>query len=123
MKQHLPCVLLLLLLLPFLIGTGCRNSNNTTGPHSSSPTVVYLVRHAEKETADPNDQDPNLTEAGQRRANNLLTHLQGVPVDALISTPYRRTRQTLTPLARHHNLEILPYDAHDFAGLAKKINQ
>ncbi len=85
--------------------------------------MVYLVRHAEKITDNLSDEDPNLTPDGHARAQDLQEHLADVEIHALFSTPYRRTRQTLAPLAENQGLEIQPYEAHDFAALAEKINK
>jgi 2,3-bisphosphoglycerate-dependent phosphoglycerate mutase len=73
-------------------------------------TTLILVRHAEKTGT---EDDAGLTEAGHERANLLAHKLEKVPVDALFSTPYNRTRLTLTPLAQAKNLEIDNYIPHD----------
>lgn len=110
----------LLFLLPSF---GCEQNEKTTTGQAPSPTVVYLVRHAEKKTDNPSDEDPYLTRDGFARAEDLQEHLADVEIHALFSTPYRRTRQTLAPLAEDKDLEIQPYEAHDFAALAEKINR
>ncbi len=60
-------------------------------------TVVILVRHAEKRTDDP--KDPSLSEAGVKRADALAKMLSEAGVTHLFSSEYRRTRETLAPLA------------------------
>jgi TonB family protein len=60
-------------------------------------TTVILVRHAEKGTAPAND--PPLTAAGQQRAQDLARMFAKVPVTAVFTTPYARTRDTAAPLA------------------------
>jgi phosphohistidine phosphatase SixA len=67
------------------------------GPAAALPEVVVLVRHAEK-AADPGS-DPALSEAGQARARALLPALAGLRVNAVITTQYRRTRDTAAALA------------------------
>jgi len=67
-------------------------------------TIAVVVRHAEK--VREGSKDPPLTEAGARRARDLDRMLTGVPLAALISTPYRRTRETLRPLAARTGLPI-----------------
>lgn len=89
----------------------------------AQPTVVYLVRHAEKDIADPNNQDPGLTNQGEARAEALLAELEGEPVAALYATKYLRTIHTLKPLAAARQLEIIPYAANDFNGLKEQILQ
>lgn len=72
-------------------------------------TTVYVLRHAEKGTG-PN---PALTANGARRANSLAHLLEDHPVAAVFTSPYRRTRQTVAPLASSVGLtpEVLPADA------------
>lgn len=113
---------LCLLLLVFSLGA-CRSNTTATGAAASGPTVVYLVRHAEKATADPANEDPDLTPAGVARAEALLTLLEEQEVDALYATKYMRTINTLKPLANARQLEIRQYEAHDFDNLKKQILQ
>ncbi|SIT93844.1 phosphoglycerate mutase family protein [Pontibacter indicus] len=86
-------------------------------------TTVYLVRHAEKDTTDDNNEDPELTEVGHARAEALRALLEGQKVDALYATKYMRTGQTLYPLARERNIEVVQYEGHDFHGLKEQILQ
>jgi 2,3-bisphosphoglycerate-dependent phosphoglycerate mutase len=85
-------------------------------------TQVVIVRHAEKGADDAND--PDLSEAGHRRAHALLAAIRAAgvtsPVAALYATPYRRTRQTLTPAASELTLPVTVVDA-DAAALAHAI--
>ena len=43
---------------------------------SAQKTTVWIVRHAEKDTAFINRQDPALTATGQQRALDLAAYLQ-----------------------------------------------
>jgi broad specificity phosphatase PhoE len=76
-------------------------------------TTVIFVRHAEK-AALPAD-DPGLSEAGQSRAAELARQLVDADViagiDAVYSTSYRRTEETVTPVAAALDLPINSYDA------------
>jgi broad specificity phosphatase PhoE len=69
---------------------------------------IYFVRHAEK--ADDGTRDPDLNAAGQARAANLAKVLKGAGIDAIYSTPYKRTQQTGQPLADQLELEIQSYN-------------
>lgn len=71
-------------------------------------TTVILVRHAEKGTDDP--KDPDLSEAGKQRAQHLAQVLKEIKVDAIYSTPYKRTRNTVTPLAEAKGISVLNYN-------------
>ncbi len=87
----------------------------------AASTIIYLVRHAEKDTSDAANQDPVLTPEGETRALALLAELEGQPVTALYASNYIRTMATLKPLATAHHVKIIPYEAHDFEGLKAKI--
>ena len=63
----------------------------------TSPTVVILVRHAEK--ADEPGADPALSAAGTTRAQALAAALRDAKIAAVLTTPYRRTNLTAAPLA------------------------
>ena len=71
---------------------------------AQSPTLVFLVRHAEK-AAMPAD-DPPLTPAGEARARALMEVLEHASIGAIISTPYARTRSTAAPIASQRGLSI-----------------
>jgi broad specificity phosphatase PhoE len=73
------------------------------------PTVVLLVRHAEKE---PGAGDVSLSAAGRARAEALATLGRAAGVQAVVTTPYARSRETATPVARALNLtpEIVRVD-------------
>ena len=57
-------------------------------------TSIFIVRHAEKEAGD----DPGLTAQGLERARRLEELLSNARIDALFSSEYRRTRDTLQAL-------------------------
>ena len=79
---------------------------------SQATTTLIFVRHAEKQLA-PED-DPELTEAGRRRVAELTRQLVDADVvagvDAIYSTPFKRTMQTAEPLAEALDLPIRRYD-------------
>ena len=70
----------------------------------SAPTVVILVRHAEKAAVPAND--PPLTDAGVARAKALVALLSDANVAAVIATPTVRSRETAKPTADAHGLTI-----------------
>ena len=80
---------------------------------SQATTTVILVRHAEK--AKTEGSDPELSAAGRQRAQELARQLVDADVvagvDAIYSTPYRRTEETVTPVATALDLPIISYDA------------
>ncbi len=76
-------------------------------------TTVIFVRHAEKATVE--DSDPGLSEAGHARAAELARQMVDADVvagvDAIYSTTYQRTEQTVRPVADALKLPITSYDA------------
>jgi phosphohistidine phosphatase SixA len=68
-------------------------------------STVIVVRHAEKGVGD----DPDLTEAGKRRAQLLARLLSGRRPQAVFSTNTRRTRQTAEPTANAVGVAIQEY--------------
>ena len=74
---------------------------------TAQETTIYLIRHAEKADATP---DTSLSESGSRRAEHWADYFRNIPIDLVLSTPYKRTQQTCAPLAAAHHLEIVTYD-------------
>lgn len=70
-------------------------------------TTFILVRHAEKGTG---GDDPDLKPEGYDRANRLAATLKNTAVDAVYSTRYNRTKNTVTPLAKEKSLEVQVYE-------------
>lgn len=79
------------------LGMACLLTSATLPAHAM-PDVVVLVRHAEK--APEPGSDPALSDAGAQRAQALVKALAGLGVNAVITTQYRRTRDTAAPLAQ-----------------------
>jgi len=77
-----------------------------------TPTTVYVVRHAER-ADDGTEDDPALSDAGMQRAAHLARMLADVDLDAIYSTAYQRTQQTVGPVAGEHHLKVVAYDDAD----------
>ncbi len=73
-----------------------------------SISTVILVRHAEK--AFDEAGNPDLTEAGMERAKELVRVLENEAIDGIYTTPFNRTRQTIEPLAKSKQLEVMEYN-------------
>lgn len=82
---------------------------------SQATTTLIFVRHAEKMTQ-PAD-NPGLTVAGTQRALALKRTLADIDVvatlDAVYSSPYRRTLDTARPSARMSNVDVQSYDVNN----------
>jgi broad specificity phosphatase PhoE len=84
------------------------------------PTIVILVRHAEKNEHPPGG-DAGLTTRGIVRAQTLVRVLQDAGVSAVFASQYGRARLTAAPLASALGDSVHVYDANDLAALARKI--
>ncbi len=70
--------------------------------------TIILVRHAEK--ADATSQDPLLSAEGKERAERLVKTIGKYKPGAFYSTNFKRTRDTLAPLAAKRKKEVQIYD-------------
>lgn len=90
---------------------------------SQATTTIIFVRHAEKAATPPDD--PELSDAGKRRVAELTRQLVDADVvagiDAIYSTPYKRTVETARPLAEALDLPINRYDADDNEAVLETI--
>jgi len=82
-------------------------------------TTVWIVRHAEKDTAFINRQDPDLTATGLQRALDLAAYLQNENIVKVFSTDTKRTKQT----AKHIKAPLEMYNPKNLTGLLDLITQ
>jgi broad specificity phosphatase PhoE len=99
-----------ILILGLLLLTASGSVVAAPGP----VTTVILVRHAEKVDASDN---PELSAAGYERAKSLAALLREVPIDAVYTTPFHRTRKTAGPVAAARDLT--PIEVHADTKLAE----
>ena len=85
------------------------------------PLTVILVRHAEKEVVPPENKDPNLNLAGQARAQELARMFGGAGVTSIYATQYKRTQQTVKPLADKLGLSATLVEAQKTPDLVKLL--
>jgi broad specificity phosphatase PhoE len=89
------------------------------------PTVVVIVRHAEK-AAEP-AADPPLTAVGVERAQALAALLADAKVGVVMHTPTTRTRETARPVAERFGLTpvVLPLGPAEIhaAAVAEAVRQ
>lgn len=101
MKEKFGLIFLaVILFLPSLSNVCSGQDQNLT---------FILVRHAEKVIE--NSTDPPLTEDGKIRAAELAAILKYIPINAVFSTPYIRTRETIIPTAENKGIKLEYYNA------------
>ncbi|WP_051285081.1 SixA phosphatase family protein [Aequorivita capsosiphonis] len=61
--------------------------------------TYYLIRHAEKDRADPKNQDPSLNSAGMERTKVWTAYFEPIKLDEIFETKYIRTKQTVSLIA------------------------
>jgi broad specificity phosphatase PhoE len=69
---------------------------------AAAQSTIFLVRHAEKAVS--GGTDPNLSDAGRKRAKRLANVLKDAGISKIFVTQFRRTKQTAAPLATTLNL-------------------
>lgn len=83
-------------------------------------TTVLLVRHAEK-NIEPNNPDPDLAPAGLERAQEIARVFGNAGVNAIYATQFKRTQQTVKPLADRTSLPVILLNANQTDELVKRI--
>ncbi len=104
MKQKLTLIIIL-----FFISTILAYSQENSHKTSQEITTYYLIRHAEKDRSTKNE-NPILSEKGNKRAENWTRVFSKIKLDAVFSTDYIRTKETVNDIAKTHNLELQIYD-------------
>ncbi len=98
--------------------TGC-NFNSAANPETASKdndsieevTTYYFIRHAEKDTSDSANKDPELAEEGVKRAEKWAEVFKEITFDIIYSSDYKRTRATAQRVADSQSKEVQIYNA------------
>ena len=106
MRKIAFCLLFLLLISAFSVAGYSQNK------------IIVLVRHAEKIDA---SADPELSDAGKSRAQLLVKKAGRYRPKEIYSTDFKRTRDTVKPIADKRHVQIQVYDPRDQKALAAKI--
>ena len=113
MRKVIPYFLIILFQLFSLTASLAQDEAGTT--------TIYLVRHAEKDLSNPNDKNPPLTGQGLTRAQHLAQKLKKENIGAIYSTQFKRTMNTVQPLADQKKLTIKKYYGVDYEALKKMV--
>lgn len=117
-KNHMPapvdCLAIIALLFVTAFSTGV-NAADQPG------LTLILVRHAEKQIVPPENKDPDLSVEGLARAEELARMFGGSGITAIYATQYKRTQQTVKPLADKLKLPVTQVEARATADLVKQL--
>jgi broad specificity phosphatase PhoE len=82
----------------------------SAGASVEASPILFLVRHAEKATTGGND--PELSAAGQERAEALARIVKDAEITAIFTTEFKRTQETAAPIAKelHVSPTVIPAD-------------
>ena len=83
-------------------------------------TTVILVRHAEKKI-EPNNPDPDLTPAGEARAQEIARMFANSGINAIYATHFKRTQQTVKPLSERTGVNVTVLDASHVEELTNRL--
>jgi 2,3-bisphosphoglycerate-dependent phosphoglycerate mutase len=115
--------------LSFAFGTVTRETKETRRSLSGvivvdqPSTTVILVRHAEKAIVPPENKDPDISLAGLARAQELARMLGESGIKAIYATQFKRTQQTVKPLADKLGLTAVQFEAKNTTELVKQIRE
>jgi phosphohistidine phosphatase SixA len=110
----IPCLVLIALLSATAFPAGFRATHD-------GPSIIILVRHAEKKVVPPENNDPELSLAGLARAQELVRIFGDTGITEIYATQYKRTQQTVKPLADKLGIPVTKIDATKTSELVKRI--
>ena len=84
---------------------------------SAQQTTIWLVRHAEKDTAAATKSDPPLSSVGVQRVKDLRSYLLAEKIDNVFSTETKRTRATAAAV----DAPLLIYGTGNFIDFANVL--
>ena len=93
---------------------------------AAAQPIVFIVRHAERAdagmaSAKVPGADPDLSGAGVARANSLAAMLKDARIRTVITTEFKRTKQTAEPVATAAGVSLTVIDSKDVTGLLKTV--
>jgi len=81
-------------------------------PIVKSNTVFYFVRHAET-VGDGKIVNPDLSITGRARAEKWVTYFKEKKIDSIFTTNFKRTLQTIIPVAKSKGITPIYYNPSD----------
>ena len=69
-------------------------------------TQVYFIRHLKSDFTIKDDRTRPLTMEGIEHSMELVKIFENIKVDNIYSSPYKRSMQTIEPIAKNKEMEI-----------------
>ncbi|WP_276374216.1 phosphoglycerate mutase family protein [Chryseolinea sp. H1M3-3] len=92
---------------------GCKENDQIT--------TFILLRHAEK--GNDGTEDPDLSLPGIERAERLKLLLRETEINGIYATQFKRTKNTVAPLALAKNLDIQSYESFKAEEIEKMLDK
>lgn len=100
----------LFIFLISLLSLGEPTNQHLEPPVQEKPTQYFFIRHAEKDGSNPQDRNPQLSEAGLDRAARWAEVFKEVEFDLIFSSNYFRTMNTAKAVADAQQKKVEIYD-------------
>jgi broad specificity phosphatase PhoE len=100
---------------------GSLFSGSFAANQTAQPKTIILVRHAEKMIVPPENKDPDLSVAGEARAKEIARMFGSSGITAIYATQYKRTQQTVKPLAERLRVPVTLVEAKKTSDLVSQI--
>lgn len=91
------------------------------GAAAAQDKTIILVRHAEKGIDTEQNGDPPLSEAGSERAKRFAKRIAGLRPGAFYASEYKRTKETIDPIARKRGKAVETYDTRGLRDLVNNV--
>jgi broad specificity phosphatase PhoE len=107
--------------LILFLSTSWVSPGSVTANQDVPPKTIILVRHGEKKIVPSENKDPDLSAEGEARAKEIARMFGGSGIAAIYATQYKRTQQTVKPLADRLRLPISRVEAKKSSDLVGQI--
>ncbi len=88
---------------------------------AAQPKTVILVRHAEKMVVPPENKDPDISLQGEARGKEIARMFGSSGITAIYATQFKRTQQTVKPLAERLRVPVTVVEAKKTSDLVAQI--
>lgn len=103
-------IILFSILFIGLIGCKEEPEEAVKVPTVAGISTFYFIRHAEKDSSNSQNTNPELNQDGMGRAMHWAEILKDIPLDAIYSTDYKRTAMTASPISVKQDIDVEYYD-------------